>query len=140
MKLSEFVQKFLNYCEIEKNQSRRTIRNYSHYLRRFAEFSGDIDLANIDLELVQQYRLHLNRYEDERGRTLSRKTQNYHVIALRAFLKFLIKRDYNVLSPEKIDLAKKYKLGGVALWALGYEDAATLAPLAAYKRSFFLLR
>ena len=106
MKLSEFVQKFLNYCEIEKNQSRRTIRNYSHYLRRFAEFSGDIDLANIDLELVQQYRLHLNRYEDERGRTLSRKTQNYHVIALRAFLKFLIKRDYNVLSPEKIDLAK----------------------------------
>ena len=41
---------------------------------------------------------------------------------------------------EKIDLAKKYKLGGVALWALGYEDAPTLAPLAAYKRSFFLLR
>lgn len=106
MQLANLVQKFLEHCEIEKNQSRRTIRNYSHYLRRFSVFAGEVDVSKIDLELVQQYRLHLNRFEDKRGRTLSRKTQNYHVIALRAFLKYLIKRDYDVLSPEKIDLAK----------------------------------
>lgn len=104
--LPQLVQKFLDYCEIEKNQSHRTIRNYRHYLGRFSEFVGRIDISKIDLDLVQQYRLHLNRFEDVRGRTLSRKTQNYHVIALRAFLKYLIKRDYDVLSPEKIELAK----------------------------------
>ncbi|MEK9133177.1 MAG: tyrosine-type recombinase/integrase, partial [Patescibacteria group bacterium] len=60
----------------------------------------------INLPLVQKYRLHLNRMTDKKGGTLGRKTQNYHVIALRAFLKYLIKNDVATLAPEKIELSK----------------------------------
>lgn len=106
MKVSILVQQFLEHCEIEKNQSLKTIDNYHRYLKRFLEFSGDIEPKNIDLQLVQQYRLHLNREENEHGETLSKKTQNYHIIALRAFLKYLIKQDVETLAPEKVELAK----------------------------------
>lgn len=106
MSLKDLIQQFLEHCEVEKNQSVKTIDNYGRYLRRFLEFAGDIDAAKIDLPLVQKYRLHLNRMEDARGRTLSKKTQNYHVIALRAFLKYLIKNDYETLAPEKVELSK----------------------------------
>lgn len=104
--LKNLIQQFLEHCEVEKNQSVKTIDNYGRYLRRFFEFSGDIDVAKIDLPFVQKYRLHLNRVEDARGRTLSKKTQNYHVIALRAFLKYLIKNDIETLAPEKVELSK----------------------------------
>lgn len=101
------IDEFLAHCEIEKNQSRNTIENYSRYLRRFLAFAGEeLNANDIDLALVQQYRLHLNRTQDEKARTLSKKTQNYHVIALRAFLKYLIKRDVSTLAPEKIELPK----------------------------------
>lgn len=106
MNLSALIQQFLEHCEIEKNQSLKTIDNYSRYLRRFLGFAGDILPAKIDLPLVQKYRLHLNRAADERGHTLSKKTQNYHIIALRAFLKYLIKNDVETLAPEKVELAK----------------------------------
>lgn len=106
MSLKNLIQQFLEHCEVEKNQSLKTIDNYGRYLRRFSEFAGDIDVAKIDLPLVQKYRLHLNRVEDARGRTLSKKTQNYHVIALRAFLKYLIKNDIATLAPEKVELSK----------------------------------
>lgn len=105
--LSALIQQFLEYCEIEKNQSRKTIENYAHYLRRFEKFAGgELAAEKINLPLVQQYRLHLNREENEKGETLGKKTQNYHVIALRAFLKYLVKRDFKTLAPEKIELAK----------------------------------
>ena len=104
--LKSLIEQFLEHCEIEKNQSLKTIDNYSRYLRRFSEFAGDIDVKNIDLPLVQKYRLFLNRTEDKKGGTLGKKTQNYHVIALRAFLKYLIKNDYESLAPEKVELSK----------------------------------
>lgn len=104
--LKSLIQQFLEHCEIEKNQSLKTIDNYDRYLRRFLEFVGEIDVSDITLPLVQKYRLHLNRTENEKGQTLSKKTQNYHVIALRAFLKYLIKNDYQTLAPEKVELAK----------------------------------
>lgn len=101
MTLSPLIDQFLAHVEIEKNQSQKTVENYKHYLRRFIEFAGDIDPSKITLGLVQSYRLHLNRLAD-----LSKKTQNYHVIALRAFLKYCIRRDVQTLAPEKIELAK----------------------------------
>lgn len=105
--LSSAIQQFLEHCEIEKNQSRRTVENYAHYLRRFSEFAGaDLEVLKIDLPLVQQYRLHLNRTENAAGETLGKKTQNYHIIALRAFLKYLIKNDIETLAPEKVELSK----------------------------------
>jgi len=113
MALSSLIDQFLAHCEIEKNQSLKTVANYSHYLRRFLDFAKDIPPEKIDLPLVQNYRLHLNRMQTEgenknvrSHQTLSRKTQNYHIIALRAFLKYLIKNDYETMPPEKIELAK----------------------------------
>ena len=94
------------HAEIGKNQSTKTIENYRHYLQRFLEFAGDIKPEEITYELVQNYRLHLNRFETKPSERLGKKTQNYHVIALRAFLKYLHKNDVKTLSAEKIELAK----------------------------------
>ncbi|MBP9718429.1 tyrosine-type recombinase/integrase [Candidatus Gracilibacteria bacterium] len=106
MKLSALIDQFLEHCEIEKNQSLKTIDNYSRYLKRFEKFAGDISVETITLDLVQKYRIQLNRPNEKTGDTLARKTQNYHIIALRAFLKYLIKRDHTTLAPEKIELGK----------------------------------
>jgi site-specific recombinase XerD len=100
---------FLEYLEVEKNLSRLTIRNYGHYLRRFNEWfknQGYSDLKELDREILRKYRIFLARYCDEMSRTLSKKTQSYHVIALRSWFKWLIKNDHEVLHPEKIDLPK----------------------------------
>jgi site-specific recombinase XerD len=106
MQLSDAIRQFLEHCEIEKNQSQRTLINYAHYLGRFLEFSGDIDLSVIDINLVKKYRLHLNRYESRPRESLTVKTQNYHIIALRAFLKYCVKRDWKTMEPEKVELSK----------------------------------
>ena len=106
MKLSYAIRQFLEHCEIEKNQSKRTLISYAHYLERFLEFAKDIDIEKINLNLIKKYRLFLNRYEFRLNENLSIKTQNYHIIALRAFLKYCIKNDWKVMAPEKIDLAK----------------------------------
>ena len=100
--IKSLIVDFLEHAEIAKNQSQKTIENYDHYLGRFLEFAGDIKPNEITLQLVQKYQLHLNRLEEN----LSKKTQNYHIIALRAFLKYLTKNDYKTLPPEKIELSK----------------------------------
>ena len=100
----------MEYCEIEKNKSLLTIRNYAHYLARFAAFTRSQGITrpeDIVLDTVRAFRLYLNRYADENtGKGLKPVTQNYHVIAVRAFLKYLARRDINSLSAEKIELAK----------------------------------
>ncbi len=107
MKLSEAIHKFLIHCEVEKQQSPKTIENYQLYLRRAEEFWGDVDIEKIGLDDVQEYRLHLNRMKvGPAKKEMSKKTQNYHIIALRALLKYLVKMDYKVVAPEKIDLGK----------------------------------
>jgi site-specific recombinase XerD len=100
---------FLEHLEVERNVSRLTIRNYGHYLRRFVQWfmdHGYTELKQLDQDVVRQYRVYLARYEDDKGRTLSKKTQSYHAIALRSWLKWLVKNDVAVLQPEKIDLPK----------------------------------
>ena len=109
MTTADLISDFLEYCELEKNPSELTILNYEHYLRRFLEFAeskegDDFGPQKIDMDLVRSYRLHLNRMTDQKGNTLKKITQNYHVIALRAFLKYLAKRDVRSLSAEKIEL------------------------------------
>ena len=108
--LSNLIDDFLDYLEIEQHRSSRTRENYAHYLNRFAEFTEakykkDISPSQITLPLVRKYRLVLNRPSDN-GQTLKPITQNYHIIALRAFLKFLAKQDIKTLSAEKIELGK----------------------------------
>ena len=104
--LEQLFQDFLEYLEIEKNRSQKTIRNYKFYLDRFLNWSKESNPENINLELIRKYRLWLNRFQSSRKENLKKDTQNYHLIALRSFLKYLAKRDIKTLSPEKIELAK----------------------------------
>ncbi len=107
VKISSLITGFLEHAEIAKNQSQKTLENYRHYLKRFSDWAGDISAKEITLDTVQKFRLYLNRLEDKNGKPLlTVKTQNYHIIALRAFLKYCIKNDVATLSPEKIDLSK----------------------------------
>ncbi len=106
MILSEAIHRFLEHCEVEKNQSPHTLQNYAHFLKRFLEFAGDVAVESVTLETVRQYRLALHRMTFRGQQNLNIKTQNYHLIALRAFLKYGIKQDWPVLAPEKVELAK----------------------------------
>lgn len=107
MKLEELVREFLEYCEVEKGHSPLTIRNYEHYLGRFLNWAKENGISgpgNITLEKIKKYRLFLNRPLNESA-SLKKQTQNYHIIALRAFLKYLAKNDIKSLVAEKIELA-----------------------------------
>ena len=97
---------FLEYLEIEQNRSQRTIENYDHYLTRLSDFGGDMTVAEITPELIRKWRLWLNRLGSYESDELGKNTQNYHLIALRSFLKFCAKRDIPALSADKIELAK----------------------------------
>lgn len=106
MKITPLIVDFLDHLEIEKNRSPRTRANYNFYLKRFAEFAKDPAPGDISGEMVRSYRLHLNRLADAKGEPLKKNTQNYHLIALRAFLKYLSKRDIKSLAAEKVELGK----------------------------------
>lgn len=111
MGISEAVEQFLEYLELERNSSKLTIRNYRHYLERFIQFGASqspplSDTVSISQDTIRKYRLFLARYADPRGLTLKRITQNYHLIALRALLRFLIRHDVPAVSPEKVELGK----------------------------------
>src|SRR4030043_1458480 len=117
--ISRKTDEFVEYLEVEKGSSPLTIRNYKHYLNRFVSWLTKegirLELRDINPEVVRQYRVYLSRFNvggppahraSGSERTLSRKTQAYHVISLRSFLRWLIKNDYKVMSPDKIDLPK----------------------------------
>ncbi|MDD5396965.1 MAG: tyrosine-type recombinase/integrase [Candidatus Moranbacteria bacterium] len=104
MNLNKLLIEFLEYLEVERNRSQKTIENYHHYLKRFLLWSKISDPKDITIDLVRNYRLHLNRLENENE--LKKITQNYHVIAIRSFLKYLAKRDIKTLSAEKIEVGK----------------------------------
>jgi site-specific recombinase XerD len=97
---------FLEYLEIEQNRSQKTIANYDHYLTRLLDFAGDIKVVEIDNEMIRKWRLWLNRLGTNTSDELKKTTQNYHLIALRSFLKFCAKRDITALAPAKIELAR----------------------------------
>lgn len=125
--LEKFANRFLEYLEIERNCSKLTIRNYKFYLERFlAWYSKNYPEKNVEdltLDMVRQFRVYLSNMADEKGMTLKRITQSYHIIALRSFLRYLVRNDINTLPPEKIDLPKGESkslkfLGKEHLWAL----------------------
>jgi len=106
MDLKYLYQQFLEYLEVEKGRSLKTIENYDRYVKKFLEFSKIKSPSNIDDDLLRKYRLYLNRLEKSDGNNLDKKTQNYYLIALRVFLKYLVKRSIVSLPPERIELAK----------------------------------
>lgn len=128
MNLSQIINEFLEYLEIERNVSPLTIRNYAHYLNRFLDYLAgtplstvphteqsaeqkndsrkSLSISAVTPESIRQYRLYLSRFTDEHGLGLKRVTQNYHLIAIRSFLKYCAKRDVATVSADKIDLPK----------------------------------
>jgi site-specific recombinase XerD len=108
MALTTLVANFLEYLELERNASQLTIRNYDHYLKRFLEFSKDIEPKSIDLKLVKSYKFHLSHWQDPlTGKSLKPVTQNYFMIALRAFLKYLDSKGIATLSSDQVELGKQ---------------------------------
>jgi site-specific recombinase XerD len=106
MLVSKAKTDFLEYLEIEQNRSQKTIANYDHYLTRLIDFAGEIKVSDIDTELIRKWRLWLNRLGTNVSDELQKSTQNYHLIALRSFLKFCSKRDIKAMAPDKVELAK----------------------------------
>lgn len=108
MDLKKLLIDFLEYLEIERNVSQLTIRNYKHYLERFIAFLGSQSPSpsDITVEKIRDYRLYLSRYVDPNGISLKRITQNYHLIAIRSFLRFLTRRGIKVIAPDMIELGK----------------------------------
>ena len=103
--LAKLKTEFLEHLEIEKGRSVRTVENYAHYLERFLNFSQAKNPADITDETIRKFRLWLNR-QPALGGTLKSKTQNYYLIALRTFLKYLAKRKIVSLPAERIELAR----------------------------------
>lgn len=106
MKFSKAKTDFLEYLEIDQNRSQKTIANYDHYLTRLIDFAGDIKVQDVNSELVRKWRLWLNRLGTNVSDELGTATLNYHLIALRSFLKFCAKRDIECMAPNKIELAR----------------------------------
>ncbi|OGD95893.1 hypothetical protein A3A48_00495 [Candidatus Curtissbacteria bacterium RIFCSPLOWO2_01_FULL_37_9] len=109
--LSALVNEFLEYLEVERNLSPLTIRDYRHYLDNFYKWSKSnspiTKPQDLTVELIRKYRVYLAHYNSPNGNLpLKKVTQNYYVIALRSFLKYLIRKDFKVVSPDKIELPK----------------------------------
>lgn len=106
MQFSKAKTDFLEYLEVEQNRSQKTIQNYDHYLTRLIDFAGEIKVSDIDAELIRKWRLWLNRLGTNVSDELQKTTQNYHLIALRSFLKFCAKRDIPALPADKVELSR----------------------------------
>ncbi|MBL8121327.1 tyrosine-type recombinase/integrase [Candidatus Saccharibacteria bacterium] len=135
MKFTKAKTDFLEYLEIEQNRSQKTIRNYDHYLTRLADYAGDIAVGDIDQELVRKWRLWLNRLGTNVSDELQKTTLNYHLIALRSFLKFCHKRGMECMSPDTIELSRTKRPQVTFLnedelmWMFEQPDVATVAGL-----------
>ncbi len=107
MDIQKLKQQFLEYLEIEKNRSPKTIENYARYLARFFEFAAIETEENLTEETIRKFRIWLARQKTESGGELKKQTQNYYVIAVRQFLRYLAKRGVKAVPAEKIELGKQ---------------------------------
>lgn len=100
------LREFLTHLELAKNRSPLTIGTYCFYLERFFQMMQITRPADINRHTITEYRLRLNRRTDQKGRGLSKTTQNYHLIAIRAFLRYLARQDIRALPPETVELMR----------------------------------
>jgi len=101
MSLKKLLLDYLEYLEIEKNRSPKTIENYHRYILVFLNWAKIDKTQQVKQEIVRRFRIWLNRQD------LKKNTQNYHIIALRGFLRYLAKQGIKTLSAEKIELGKQ---------------------------------
>ncbi|PJC21732.1 hypothetical protein CO059_03265 [candidate division WWE3 bacterium CG_4_9_14_0_2_um_filter_48_10] len=103
--MKNYVPRFLEYLEIEKGRSLRTVDNYTFFLNRFLEFAKIDSPTEISPTLVRRYKLFLSRYRDKNRKSLKRSSQNHHLIALRSFLRYLAQQEgMDVLPPDRVEL------------------------------------
>ena len=126
--IQRYKQEFLEYMEIERGASLKTVRNYDHYLARFIEMTGVSSPSGITDEVLRSFRLELNRspgvfVKGQARATMKKNTQNYYLIALRRFLKYLMKRGITSLAPDRIELAK---VGGRHLDLISKDELSRL--------------
>lgn len=100
---SPTIGSFLEYCELDRNLSPLTIKMYAYYLRVFADWLGEREITE---ETIREYRLYLSRYVNPVKGPLAKSTQNYFLIAIRAFLRYLTKKGVKTLAPDQIELGK----------------------------------
>ncbi|MCL5257749.1 MAG: tyrosine-type recombinase/integrase [Patescibacteria group bacterium] len=98
--LNDLISRYLAELDLSRGRSPGTIANYQKKLLAFAQWFDFQPPAKINKETIWNFRLYLNQ------RKLSKKTQSYHLIALRGFLKFLNQLDFNVIDPFLIELPK----------------------------------
>lgn len=106
-KIKDLKIQYLEYLEIEKNKSPKTLENYGRYLDRFLQFAKIDDINQLSEELIRKYRLFLNRLQSTKGESLKKVTQNYHIIAIRNFLKYLAKTGVKTVPAERVELGKQ---------------------------------
>jgi len=138
------VNDFLEYLEIERNRSPLTIKNYKLYLEKFLSWaekqpSPPKKPEEITQELVRNFRRQLARTKNQKGEYLSPNTQNYYLIALRSFLKYLSKHEIKSLAPEKVELPKLQEREIVFLEGKELEDFLN-APLQTKEKDIIRLR
>ncbi len=108
--LKQLKTQFLEYIEIEKGRSLKTVENYDHYLSVFLNQTKTESPDQITDNMLREFRLWLNRQLSGHNKgtqeTISKKTQNYYLIAIRAFLKYLARQGIKSLPAERIELAK----------------------------------
>src|SRR3989338_47070 len=102
MDVQKLIKEYADYLEIERNRSPLTRKSYERHLKKFVEFSKEKDTGDITEESIRNFRLHLARPESG----VKKRTQAFHIIVIRNFLKYLIKRGYDTVSPDKIELPK----------------------------------
>ena len=110
--IKEHLQDFLDFCEVEKGLRKNTQENYKNYLEKFFGWLGQTQNNSLlphqlTSEHIWAYRLYLSRTPSPAtGKLLSKGTQNYYLIALRAFLGYFVAKDVLSLPPDKISLSK----------------------------------
>lgn len=108
--LEAAIDEYLEYLLIERQVSPFTIRNYRFYLSKFAtwlrKYYPSLELPDVTSKLLKTYRAYLAQHKDDKGRYLAPVTQGYYVIALRSLLRYMVRQDYDVVSPDRIELPK----------------------------------
>ena len=115
MGIKEAILRFLEYCELDRNLSLKTVRMYGYYLNFFQAWllgqsngATDYDVEKIGEESIRNFRLYISHtYKNPFKGDLKRQTQNYFLVALRSFFRYLVKQKLAVLSPDMIELGKQ---------------------------------
>lgn len=107
MTIKDLKNKYLEYLEIERGRAQKTLENYGRYLERFLQFAKINSIDDLSEDLIRQYRIYLNRIKGKDGKPLKKVTQNYHIVALRNFLKYMAKTGIKTIPAERIELGKQ---------------------------------